>query len=70
MRFAICYRLLNVENVKNAKTSTPPLVFFTFFNLCKWYQIAQKNHKKTYLKRLVAFLLICRPLPNFAVNIK
>ena len=24
-----------------AKSNTPPWVFFTFFKLCKWYQIVQ-----------------------------
>ena len=25
------------------KINTPPSVFFTFFKLCKWYQIAQRT---------------------------
>ena len=51
----IWYRLYNVKKVKNiyggviillvklhAKCNTPPWVFFTFFKLYKWYQIAQR----------------------------
>ena len=49
----IWYRLYNQKTVKNthggvlllvklqAKINTPPWVFFTFFKLYKWYQIAQ-----------------------------
>ena len=52
---AIWYHLYNLKNVKNThgeilllvscnftKSSTPPWVFFTFFKLYKWYQIAQR----------------------------
>ena len=50
MRCAIWYHLYNLKNVKNThggvlllftKGSTPPWVFYTFFKLYKWYQIAQ-----------------------------
>ena len=34
------------------KSNTPPWVFFTFFKLCKWYQIAQQKHIKTKLYNL------------------
>ena len=49
MRYAIWYHLYNFKNVKNthwgvlllvklqAKSNTPPWVFFTFLKLCKWY---------------------------------
>ena len=47
--------LHNLKNAKNtygrvilSKSSTPPWVFFTFFTLRKWYQIAQSI---TYLKQ-------------------
>ena len=36
---AICYHLLLACNI--TKSSTPPWVFFTFFKLYNWYQIAQ-----------------------------
>ena len=32
---------LQAEASNFAKSNTPPSVFFTFFKLCKWYQIAQ-----------------------------
>ena len=32
---------LQAEASNFAKRNTPPSVFFTFFKLCKWYQIAQ-----------------------------
>ena len=48
MRCAIWYHVYNLKNVKNTrekhnftKGNTPPWVFFTFFKLYKWYQIAQ-----------------------------
>ena len=53
MHSAIWYHLYNLKNVKNihwgvlillnfTKINTPPWVFFTFFKLYKWYQIAQR----------------------------
>ena len=40
--FAIWYYFYNLKNVKNTtKSNTPTWVIFTFFKLCKWYQIAQ-----------------------------
>ena len=33
------YRSVSFSNF--TKSSTPPWVYFTFFKLCKWYQIAQ-----------------------------
>ena len=54
MLCAIWYHLYNLKNVKNthggvlllvklqAKSNTPSWVFFTFFKLYKWYQIAQR----------------------------
>ena len=50
MRCPIWYHMYNLKNVKNThggvlllftKDSTPPWVFYTFFKLSKWYQIAQ-----------------------------
>ena len=52
--YTIWYLLYNLKNVKNThggvtfkacnltKSNTPPWVFFTFFGLYKWYQIAQR----------------------------
>ena len=61
MRCAIGYHLHNLKIVKNThgevlllvklqacnfpKSDTPPWVFFTFFKLYKWYQIAQNMTK-------------------------
>ena len=53
MCWAIWYYLYNLKNVKNThggvlilenftKIDTPPWVFFTFFKLYKYYQIAQR----------------------------
>ena len=51
---AICYNLLNLENVKNTHEGVLRLVpatllkillhgcFSRFFKLCKWYQIAER----------------------------
>ena len=55
MLCAVWYHLYNLKNVKNThggvllsvkfdrftKSNTPPRVFFTFFKLYKWYQIAK-----------------------------
>ena len=42
MHCAIWYYFYNLKNVKNTtKSNTPTWVIFTFFKLCKWYQIAQ-----------------------------
>ena len=30
-------------SVNFTKINTPPWVFFTFFKLCKWYEIAQRT---------------------------
>ena len=56
MLCAIWYHLINFKNVKNthggvlllvklqaSKSNTPPWVFFMFFKLYKWYQIAQRT---------------------------
>ena len=52
---AIWYHSYNFKNLKNThggvlllacnftKSNTPPWVFFTFFKLYKWYQIAQRT---------------------------
>ena len=51
MLCAISYHLCNFKNVKkhpwrsvtfSTKSNTPPWVFFMFFKLHKWYQIAQR----------------------------
>ena len=55
---AIWYHLRKLKNVKKkpwtsvafnitfsvTKSNTPPRVFFTFFKLYKWYQIAKATH--------------------------
>ena len=62
---AIWYHLYDLKNMKNipggvllliklqasgfTKSSIPPWVIFTFFKLCKWYQIAQSiTYKYTW----------------------
>ena len=63
MPCAIWYHFYNLKNAKNTykgtcnftKNNTPPWVFFTFFKLYKWYQIAQSI---TY-SSLIAQLLNC-----------
>ena len=58
MRCTIWYHLYNLKNMANThggvlllvqaevcnftKSNTPPWMFFTFFKLYKWYQIAQR----------------------------
>ena len=52
LNIAIWYQLHNFKNAKNThkgvlllsiiKSSTPPWVFFTFYKLYKWYEIAQR----------------------------
>ena len=61
VRCAIWYHLCNLKNVKNirggvlilvklqAKINTPSWVFFMFFKLYKWYQIAQRITNKQVL---------------------
>ena len=46
MLCAVWYHLYSLKNMKitHAKSNTPLWVFFTFFKLYKWYQIAQKRH--------------------------
>ena len=48
MHCAIWYHLYNLKNVKKnhegvllLESNTPPWVFFTFFKLYKWHQIAE-----------------------------
>ena len=51
MRWAILYHFYNLKSVKKnhggvllfTKNNTSPWVFFTFFKLYKWYQIAQRT---------------------------
>ena len=66
---AIWYHLYNLKNVKNThegvlllacnftKSNTPPWVFFTFFNLYKWYQIAQYITYKVFAKYLKGIII-------------
>ena len=74
MHCAIRYPLYNLKNVENThegvlrlvncrlkpatKSNTPPWVFFTFFKLYKWYQIAQSDtftwSKSTTLKSVTS----------------
>ena len=41
-------------NFSFTKINTPPSVFFMFFKLCKWNQIAQHNNK--YVSKFAAML--------------
>ena len=78
VRYAIWYHLYNLKNVKNThgwvliivacnftKINTPPRVFFTFFKLYKWYQIAQRTTYIYWLffllfkKFIECLLMIC-----------
>ena len=58
------YKLKNVKNTHGGvlllvsgwlkacnftESNTPPWVFFMFFKLCKWYQIAQRITNANYL---------------------
>ena len=68
MRCAIWYHLYNLKNTHGGvflwlvklpaqiynctKSDTPPWVFFTFFKLKKWYQIAQRPTYVWQLKRV------------------
>ena len=47
VRCAIWYHWNNLKNVKDTRggvliLDTPPWMFFTFFKMCKWYQVAQR----------------------------
>ena len=46
---------LHAEACNFTMTNTPPWVFFTFFKLYKWYQIAQRT---IYFQRIENFSLI------------
>ena len=41
------------------KSNTPPWMFFTFFKLCKWYQIAQRISCRVSLKQLITCYFMC-----------
>ena len=72
MLFAIWHHLCDLKNVEIThaeacnitKSNTPPWVFFTFFKLQKWYQIAQSVSVETsfslfrYHKLKVLFYII------------
>ena len=68
MRCAIWYHLYNLKNVTNThggvlrlvklQSNTPPLVFFTFLKLYKWYQMVQRIIITEYL--LVFLFENCR----------
>ena len=47
------------ETCNFIKSNTPPLVFFTFFKLYKWYQIAQRiTYREIYnILRLIVTVL-------------
>ena len=55
---------LQAEPCNFTKINTPPWVFFTFFKLYKWYQIAQRT---TFMLLLIS--LYSRPIPNVSVPI-
>ena len=80
MRCAIWYHLHNLENVKSthggvlilvklqAKINTPPWVFFTFFKLNKWCQIAKRityvSYKISKFQSInIAVTLTASPFP-------
>ena len=58
VRCSIWQHLYNLKNVKKThggllllvKSNAPPWVFFTFFKLYKWYQIAQRITYKKWLE--------------------
>ena len=58
-----CVQFKNVENTHAGmlftKSNTPARVFFMFFKLYKWYQIAQS------ISYVFRSLIIMRNLPNF-----
>ena len=67
MRCAIWYHLYTLKNVENThggvllacyltKSNTPPWVFFTFFKLYKWYQIAQRITFSLIYHRMVLLM--------------
>ena len=65
MRCVIWYHLHNLKNVKNIHGGvlilvTPRWVFFTFFKLCNWYQIAQRITFFFFDKVLIWRVLICK----------
>ena len=52
MNCAVWYHLHNLRSVKNTHGgvllyNSPPLVFFTLFELCKWYQITRSISYKS-----------------------
>ena len=73
VRCAIWYHLYNLTNVKNThgrllilacnftKISTPPWVFFTFFKLRKWYQIAQRTTYEIFFNWISSVLWLYCP---------
>ena len=40
--FVAKYMCDALRNLVHSKSNTPPWVFFTFFKLCKWYNIVQR----------------------------
>ena len=41
-------------NINFTKINTPPWVFFTFFELYKWYQIAQRTTNTNEIQNLLS----------------
>ena len=82
VRWAIWYYLFNLKNVKNThggvlmlvkftKINTPPWVFFTFFELYKWYQIEQRTtYPCTFLHVLtILYFLTITIVYKFRLNL-
>ena len=81
---AIWYHLCNLKKVKNThrgaeacnitKRNTPPWVFFTFFNLCKWYQISlsitfkTERHQNAYKSHYSAVVIGYLWTPHWLVT--
>ena len=59
----VTFKVCKLKPANFTKSSTLPLVFFTFLKLCKWYQIAQSiTNGDNMLVRLVVIEL--KPSPN------
>ena len=75
---AIWYHLYNLKNKKNTRGgvlllvklqafNTPPWVFFLFFKLYRWYQIAQKHHIWYFIPGASVWWMVrktCRSSPS------
>ena len=66
----IWYHLYNLKNAKKAhwgvlllnKSDTPPWAFFTFFELCKWYQIAERITKVNVISLNIIWTSYVHPI--------